>query len=364
MDMDQDRYWQAVLARDVQLDGQFVYAVRSTGVYCRPTCPSRRPRREGTTFFAAPAEAEAAGYRPCRRCQPARAIPAEPNLALIEAVCTYLAEPHERTPSLTELAERFGFSPSHLQRTFKRLVGVSPRQYAAEQRLARFKEELKDGPSVSDAVYNAGFQSSSIAYSEASDQLGMTPGQYRQGGAAARIVYTVAPCGLGQLLLAATERGICAVRLGDAEDELVQTLAAELPAADLRRAGAELSDWLTVLLAYLDGQQAHLDLPLDVRATAFQRRVWEALRTIPYGSTRSYSQVAAAIGQPTAVRAVAHACATNPAALVIPCHRVLRADGDLGGYRWGLARKQALLAQEARPAAASKTTQPALPGAW
>jgi len=265
-------------------------------------------------------------------------------------VCAYLAEPHEHMPSLQELAARFSLSPAHLQRTFKRIVGVSPRQYAAEQRLARFKGELKDGPSVTEAVYSAGFQSSSTAYTDATDQLGMTPGQYRRGGAT-RVGYTVAPCGLGQLLLAATERGICAVRLGDSEDELAQTLAAEFPAANLQRVGAELNGWLADLLAYVDGQQAHLDLPLDVRATAFQRRVWEALRAIPYGSTRSYSDVAAAIGQPTAVRAVARACATNPAALVIPCHRVIRSDGELGGYRWGLARKRALLAQEAQHAA-------------
>ncbi|WP_423226588.1 bifunctional DNA-binding transcriptional regulator/O6-methylguanine-DNA methyltransferase Ada [Candidatus Amarolinea aalborgensis] len=349
--MDQDRYWQAVLARDAQFDGQFIYAVHSTGVYCRPSCPSRRPRRDGVIFFAAPAAAEAAGYRPCRRCQPDRPIPAEPNLSLIQDVCAYLAEPHERMPSLQELADRFSLSPAHLQRTFKRIVGVSPRQYAAEQRLARFKGELKEGLSVTEAVYNAGFQSSSTAYTDATDQLGMTPGQYRRGGDAARVGYTVAPCGLGQLLLAATERGICAVRLGDSEEELARTLAAEFPAADLQRAGTELNGWLADLLAYVDGQQAHLDLPLDVRATAFQRRVWEALRAIPYGSTRSYSDVAAAIGQPTAVRAVARACAANPAALVIPCHRVIRSDGDLGGYRWGLARKRALLAQEAQHAA-------------
>jgi AraC family transcriptional regulator, regulatory protein of adaptative response / methylated-DNA-[protein]-cysteine methyltransferase len=346
--MDHERYWQAVLARDRQYDGRFVYAVRTTGVYCRPSCPSRRPRREHVIFFAAPDEATAVGYRACRRCQPDGGAPEEPNLALVERICAFLTEAHERTPTLDELGARFGLSRYHLQRTFKRIVGVTPRQYAAAQRVARFKGELKSGQRVTDALYNAGFQSSSAAYAEAAGQFGMTPAEYQRGGDATQIAYTVAPCSLGWLLLAATERGICAVRLGDTEAELARTLAEEFPAAALRRAEAGLGLWLGTLLAYLDGQQARLDLPLDVRATAFQRRVWEALTAIPYGSTRSYGAVAAAIGQPTAARAVARACAANPAALVIPCHRVLRENGDLGGYRWGLARKQALLAQEAR----------------
>jgi len=349
--MEHEQYWRAVVEHDGRFNGQFVYAVRTTGVYCRPSCPSRRPRREHVTFFAAPDSAEAAGYRPCRRCQPDRDTPEDPNLALIEQVCAYLTEAHERTPTLDELGTRFGLSPYHLQRTFKRIVGVTPRQYAAEQRVARFKGELRGGQHVTDALYNAGFQSSSAAYANAAGQFGMTPAEYQRGGHAAQITYTVAPCSLGWLLLAATERGICAVRLGDSEAELAQTLAAEFPAAVLSRAEAGLGLWLGTLLAYLDGQQARLELPLDVRATAFQRRVWEALTAIPYGSTRSYGDVAVAIGQPTAARAVARACATNPAALVIPCHRVIRENGDLGGYRWGLARKRALLAQEARQAA-------------
>ncbi len=353
--MNTEQWWQAVIDRNRTYDDRFVYAVRSTGIFCRPSCPSRRPRREQVTFFAAATDAQAAGYRPCRRCQPDRAAPKELNLALVQEICTYLAEPREQTPTLAELGARFGLSPYHLQRTFKRIVGVTPRQYAAEQRLARFKSELKGGAQVTEALYHAGFQSSSAAYSDAAGQLGMTPVQYRRSGQAMRIAYAVAPCRLGWLLVAATERGICAVRLGDSEAELVQALIAEFAAADLRGEEAGLSGWLGIVLAYLDGQQSHLDLPLDVRATAFQRRVWEALRAIPYGSTRSYSQVAAAIGQPTAVRAVAHACATNPAALVIPCHRVIRTDGDLGGYRWGLERKRALLAQEAQRAANSNT---------
>jgi AraC family transcriptional regulator of adaptative response/methylated-DNA-[protein]-cysteine methyltransferase len=353
--MDEDRYWTAVLERDRRLDGTFVYAVRSTGIYCRPSCPSRRPQRARVTFFDGPAAAEAAGYRPCRRCRPDGAAPEEPSLALIQQVCAYLAEPHDRVPTLQALGTRFGLSPFHLQRTFKRVVGVTPHQYAAEQRLARFKDHLKNGQPVTDAVYGAGFQSSSVAYTDAAEHLGMTPGQYRRGGDAARIAYTTAPCALGHLLLAATDRGICAVRFGESESGLVEALSEEFPAADLGRAEADLGGWLSALLAYLDGQQTSLDLPLDVRATAFQRRVWEALRAIPYAATRSYGDVAAAIGQPTAVRAVAHACAQNPAALVIPCHRVVRSDGGLGGYRWGLARKRALLAQEARKDAVRQT---------
>ncbi len=349
--MHQEEYWQAVLDRDGRFDGQFVYAVHSTGIYCRPTCPSRRPRRAGVTFFPDAVAAAAAGYRPCRRCQPDQPTPAEPHLALIQQVCAYLEEPHDRPPTLHDLAERFGLSAYHLQRTFKRIVGVTPRQYAAERRLGRFQGELRQGRRVTDAVYAAGFATSSVAYADATARLGMPPARYRSGAPATRIVYAIAPCALGWLLAAATAQGLCAVRLGDSAAALERELAGEFPAAELRRDAAELSAWLETLLAYLDGRPARLDLPLDIRATAFQRRVWEALRAIPAGETRSYADIAAAIGQPRAARAVAHAVAANPAALVIPCHRVIRADGDAGGYRWGQARKEALLAQEAETAA-------------
>ena len=352
--MEHEQYWQAVLERDAAVR----WPIRLCGAHdrhlCRPSCPSRRPRREHVSFFGAPDEAVAAGYRPCRRCQPDRAAPEEPNLALIQEVCAYLAESRETTPTLGELGTRFGVSPYHLQRTFKRIVGVTPRQYAAAQRVARFKGELKNGQRVTDALYNAGFQSSSTAYADAAGQFGMTPAEYQRGGDAAQITYTIAPCSLGWLLLAATDKGICAVRLGDSEAELARTLTAEFPAAALNRGDAGLGLWLAALLAYLDGQQARLELPLDVRATAFQRRVWEALTAIPYGSTRSYGDVAAAIGQPTAARAVARACATNPAALIIPCHRVIRENGDLGGYRWGLERKQALAGAGGAPGCGAK----------
>lgn len=344
--MQDHEYWQAVLHRDHAYDGRFVFAVRSTGIYCRPSCPSRRPNRENVQFFAQPIQAEQAGFRACQRCQPDKAVPDEPHLDLIQAICRYLDEPREHIPTLEDLARRFNLSPYHLQRTFKRLVGVTPHQYAAAHRLDRFKESLKDEDTVTEAVYEAGYPSSSSAYGQVTARLGMTPARYQRGGQGVQIAYTIVPCPLGWLLVAATEKGICAVRLGDSEADLEAAFDQEFPAADKQRRDADLGSWIAALLGYLSGEQPHLDLPLDVQATAFQRRVWETLQAIPYGATRSYGNIAEAIGQPAAVRAVARACATNPVALVIPCHRVIREDGSLGGYRWGLARKQALLDME------------------
>lgn len=346
--MQEAALWQAVLARDSQYDGIFVFAVRSTGIYCRPSCPSRRPRRERVQFFDQPAQAEAAGFRPCQRCHPDQATRPEPNLRLVQAVCRAIDERDDRPPTLAELGQQFGVSPYHLQRTFKRIVGVTPKQYAAAQRAERLKKHLKEKSTVTEAIYEAGFASSSSAYGEATGQLGMTPATYRRGGPATTVTYAISPCPLGYLLVAATGQGICAVRLGDSEAELAATLAGEFPAAQVERCDGDLEQWVASLLDYLSGVQPHLDLPLDVRATAFQRRVWHALQEIPYGSTRSYSAVAQAIGQPAAARAVARACAANPVALVVPCHRVVREDGSLGGYRWGIKRKEALLAQEAK----------------
>jgi AraC family transcriptional regulator of adaptative response/methylated-DNA-[protein]-cysteine methyltransferase len=342
--------WQAVLDRDRQYDGVFVFAVRSTGVYCRPSCPSRRPRRERVQFFEQPAQAEAAGFRPCQRCHPEQATRLEPNLELVQAICRAIDERDDRPPTLAQLSQQFSMSPYHLQRTFKRIVGLTPKQYAAAQRAERFKQHLKEKTTVTEAIYEAGYPSSSSAYDEASEQLGMTPTTCRRGGLTTTITYAVTPCPLGYLLVAATDKGVCAVRLGDSEEELAATLAAEFPAAQVQPGSGDLTQWVASLQHYLRGAQPHLDLPLDVRATAFQRRVWAALQAIPYGNTRSYSEVAQAIGQPTAVRAVARACASNPVALVVPCHRVVREDGGLGGYRWGIERKKALLAQEARRA--------------
>jgi len=348
--MEETKYWEAVRDRDEKFDGVFVFAVSSTGIYCRPSCPSRRPRRENVRFFESPMRAEQAGYRACRRCQPDKATPDDPNLPLVQHMCRYLAEPHEQIPSLEELAREFNLSPYHLQRTFKRVVGVTPRQYAEARRLERFKAGLKQGESVTDALYEAGYASNSSAYTQASRQFGMTPATYRNGGATG-ITYAVTESPLGWLLVAGTARGLCAVRLGDSPAALEAELAGEFPAAALVRDDAGLGEPVAALMGYLAGAQPHLDLPLDVRATAFQQQVWRALQAIPPGSTRSYGEVAAAIGRPAAARAVARACATNPVALVIPCHRVIREDGGPGGYRWGLERKERLLAQEARIAA-------------
>lgn len=345
--MQEAAMWQAVLDRDRHFDGEFVFAVRTTGVYCRPSCPARRPRRENVRFFGGPEQAEAAGYRPCQRCHPGRAAPPEPHLALVQAVCRTLDEQTDRPPTLEELGRQFGVSPYHLQRTFKRIVGVTPKQYASAQRTDRLKRHLKEKTTVTEAIYEAGYPSSSSAYGAAAAHLGMTPAAYRSGGPATTVTYSIVPCPLGYLLVAATANGLCAVRLGDSAEELAAALASEFPAASVQPDGGHLEPWLASLQDYLAGAQPHLDLPLDVRATAFQRRVWQALQAIPYGSTRSYSEVAQAIGQPAAARAVARACATNPVALVVPCHRVVREDGGLGGYRWGLERKEALLAQEA-----------------
>jgi AraC family transcriptional regulator of adaptative response/methylated-DNA-[protein]-cysteine methyltransferase len=348
--MEETEYWEAVCRRDEKYEGVFVYAVRSTGIYCRPSCPSRRPQREHVQFFGSPAGAEQAGYRACRRCQPDKPLPDEPNLALVQRMCRYLSEPHDQIPTLEQLAREFNLSPYHLQRTFKRIVGVTPRQYAEAQRLERFKTQLKQGESVTDALYEAGYASNSSAYTQAARQFGMTPATYRDGGATG-IAYTVAESPLGWLLVAGTAKGLCAVRLGDSPAALEAELASEFPAAALARDDTGLGEPVAALMGYLRGAQPHLDLPLDVRATAFQQQVWRALQAIPAGSTRSYGEVAAAIGRPTSARAVARACATNPVALVIPCHRVIREDGALGGYRWGLERKRRLLAQEAGEAA-------------
>jgi AraC family transcriptional regulator of adaptative response/methylated-DNA-[protein]-cysteine methyltransferase len=348
--MEETEYWEAVRSRDGAFDGVFVYAVRSTGIYCRPSCPSRRPRREYIRYFETPDDAEREGYRACRRCQPDKRTPDEPNLALVQRICRYLSEPRDQIPTLDELAQEFHLSPYHLQRTFKRIVGVTPRQYAEAQRLERFKAGLKQGESVTDALYDAGYPSNSSAYTQAARQFGMTPAAYRAGGAAA-IAYTVAESPLGWLLVAGTTKGLCAVRLGDSPAALEAELASEFPAAGVTRDDTGLGAPVMALMDYLHGAQPHLDLPVDVRATAFQQQVWRALQAIPAGSTRSYKEVAATIGRPTAARAVARACATNPVALVIPCHRVIREDGNPGGYRWGLERKKRLLAQEASAAA-------------
>ncbi|NJK78895.1 MAG: bifunctional DNA-binding transcriptional regulator/O6-methylguanine-DNA methyltransferase Ada [Chloroflexaceae bacterium] len=348
-----EQQWQAVLDRDTSAD--FVYAVRSTGIYCRPACPSRRPRRDNVQFYADPAAAERAGYRACLRCQPQAD---EPMTALVRQVCQAIeaqinaAGATGPAPTLEELGSRFNRSQYHLQRIFKRVMGVTPRQYADAYRLQQFKAHVKETSTVTEALYDAGYSSSSRLYETAADRLGMTPATYVRGGAtpkgeAVQISYTIVDSHLGRVLVGTTERGLCAISLGDDDAALEAELRREYPAADLLRDEGGLQAWAADLLRYLAGQQPRLDLPLDIQATAFQWQVWQALRSIPAGETRSYGAVARMIGQPTAARAVAQACASNRLAVVIPCHRVVREDGAAGGYRWGTARKEALLAQEA-----------------
>jgi AraC family transcriptional regulator, regulatory protein of adaptative response / methylated-DNA-[protein]-cysteine methyltransferase len=353
--MYEDQYWQAVMERDGGANGSFVYAVRSTGIYCNPSCPSRRPRREEVMFFPLPAEAEEAGFRPCKRCRPREQTADDPQVEMVQRACRYLEQHLDDVPGLAELGAHVSVSPFHLQRVFKRVLGISPRQYAEARRLDRFKEQLKEGETVTQALYDVGFSSSSRLYERAPEQLGMTPTTYRRGGPGMHITYTIVDSALGRLLVAATGKGICSVCIGDDDAKLEAALWQEYPKAEIRRDGEHARDtgedalhaWVKTLVQHLDGQQPHFDLPVDVRATAFQWRVWRELQAIPYGSTLSYSRVAQAIGQPKAARAVARACATNPVAIVVPCHRVVREDGHMGGYRWGLERKQQLLAQEA-----------------
>jgi len=327
--------WEAVLARDSGADGRFVYGVRSTGIYCRPTCPSRRPTRAQVVFFGAPDDAERAGFRACLRCKP-RMRPGASELA--QAVCAVL----DRAPAtLPELARRFGVSAAHLQKVFKRAVGVSPREYAEQRRLERFRRELKEGSSVTEAIYGAGYGSPSRMYEQW--DLAVTPSALRVGAPGEEIAWATAPCALGRVLVARTGRGVCAISLGADEAELEARLRRDFPRASLRQDGSGLRKSLDAVVAHAE-RGVRLDLPLDVRATAFQRRVWDALRRIPAGETRSYGDLARALG--TGPRAVASACASNRLALAIPCHRVVRSSGDLGGYRWGLSRKAALLRRE------------------
>ena len=340
--------WQAVLDRDAKSDGVFVYAVRSTGVFCRPSCPSRRPKRANVAFFDLPEAAAASGFRPCRRCRPEAVDSLDPALKAVRKACRLIERQDEGTPTLAALGRAVGLSPWHLQRLFKRHLGISPRDYADARRLGRTRRALKDEANVGHAVYAAGFGSSSRLYERAASQLGMTPATYRKGGAGAAIYYATADSVLGRLLVAATASGVCFVALGDGDRALSRALEAEFPAATIAEDRQRLKPWLDATLRHLSGREPALDLPLDVRATAFQWRVWQALRAIPAGETRSYRAIAESLGEPRAARAVGRACATNPVAIAIPCHRAVREDGGLGGYRWGLKRKDALLERERR----------------
>ena len=358
----ESRLWQAVLAREARFDGSFVYAVRTTGIYCRPSCPSRKPARRNVAFYPLPEVAEQAGFRPCQRCQPDRLEAEDPRVAQARRICRYVETHLEEPLTLEALGEEFHHSPYHLQRTFKEIVGVSPQQYAEACRMGQVRAALRRGEAIGEAAYGSGFGSISRLYDKAGAQLGMTPATYRRGGAGAEIAYTVEPCPLGRLLVAATARGICAIKLGDEEGALEAALRAEFDRARLRRDAEGLGPWVAAIVRHLEGDLPHLDLPLDVQGTAFQRRVWQELQAIPFGETRSYGQVARAIGQPKAARAVAQACAANPAALVVPCHRVVRQDGRPGGYRWGVERKEALLRREAAtPQSAERRDAGSLP---
>ena len=341
-----ERRWRIVLARDRRYDGAFVYAVRSTGIYCLPSCASKKPRRQQVEFFVQSSAAEGAGFRACRRCRPGQSSAVDPRVATVRNACRFIDAHPDEPAALATLATHCATTPHRLLRAFQSVLGVSPKAYRDERRLARFKTQLKEGKKVSPALYEAGYSSTSRVYERAHAHLGMTPATYGRGGLGVHIRFVTVPCSLGWLLVAATERGICRVSFADSAAPLERALRSEFPAADIGPGDATLRGWVARLTAHIDGREPQVDVPLDVRATAFQRRVWQALQRIPYGTTRSYSEIARAIGKPAAARAVARACATNPAAIAIPCHRVIREDGGLGGYRWGLKRKQALLERE------------------
>jgi AraC family transcriptional regulator, regulatory protein of adaptative response / methylated-DNA-[protein]-cysteine methyltransferase len=349
-----DAYWQAVQTRDRGADGVFVYAVRSTGIYCRPSCPSRKPQRQQVVFFALPQAAEQQGFRACRRCRPGSVDIRDERTKAVARVCREIeARIHDQaggadeTPvTLAALSKLAGMSPHQLERAFRNTMGITPRQYADAQRMRRLKSRLKKGDDVTTALYDAGFGSSSRLYERAPLHLGMTPATYREGGAGMQIHYTIVSSPLGRLLVGATKRGISAVYLGESDGRLEAALHEEYPRAKILRDRNGFEGWVERILAHLRGKEPRLDLPTDVQATAFQRRVWEELKKIPYGATRTYSEIARAIGKPKAVRAVARACATNPTSVVVPCHRVVRGDGNLAGYRWGVEKKRALLERE------------------
>ena len=354
--LDQEKCWAAVCAHDASQDGQWVYSVKTTGVYCRPGCASRQPRRENVAFYETAAAAEAAGFRPCKRCRPNEPSAAARHIAAIERACALIRE-SESLPSLDRLADTAGISRYHFHRVFKQITGATPREWGKAHRLGRFAERLDAGEGIAAAVYGAGFAASSRAYESAPNGLGMTPGARKRGGGGERIRFTMVSTWLGWALIAATERGICMTALGDDRAALEADLRRRFPAAELVAADAELAGWAERIVRFITRPAEQLDLPLDIRGTAFQAQVWRALQKIPPGSTATYSAIAAALGRPRAVRAVAQACAGNRLAVLVPCHRVIRQDGELAGYRWGIERKQALIARER--AAASRSATPA-----
>jgi AraC family transcriptional regulator, regulatory protein of adaptative response / methylated-DNA-[protein]-cysteine methyltransferase len=342
-----DANWEAISARDVALDGSFVFAVTTTGIYCRPSCPARRPRRANARLYATPAEAERAGYRPCKRCLPNAASRAGRHAEKVEQACR-LIETADTEPRLDALAGAAGLSPHHFHRIFKSLLGVTPKAYAAAHRAKRVREELSRSATVTQAIYNAGFNSNGRFYATSCEALGMTPDQFRTGAPHTEIKFAIGESSLGLVLIAATGRGVCAIFFGDDRETLARDLGKQFPQARLV-AGDPAFEALTArAIGFVEDPSIGLDLPLDIRGTAFQHRVWDALRRIPVGSTASYAEIAGAIGAPGSARAVAKACASNPIAVAIPCHRVVKSDGSLSGYRGGVVRKRALLARESK----------------
>lgn len=342
--METEVLWKAVQARDARFDGAFVFGVKTTGIFCRPSCTAKPAKRENVEFFDGIERAEFSGFRACLRCKPKQAERTDPQVEAVLRALDVITDDTEI--SLDDLSTQLGLSPSHLQRTFKQIVGVSPKKYAEVKRVERFKDELRGGSDVVTAMYEAGYGSSSRLYEKAAEKLGMTPAVYKKGGIGMKINYVITDCELGKLLVARTKRGICSVTFGDDEQSLSADLGKEFPNAEIDEDAEGLKNAVDSIIKYLAGKNKRLVLPLDLQATAFQLQVWDFLRQIPYGETRSYSEVAEAIGDKKKVRAVAQACAKNRVAVVIPCHRVVASDGKLSGYRWGVRRKKQLLENE------------------
>jgi len=338
--------WDACLRRDREYDGRFVIGVRTTGIYCKPSCPARKPLRRNVEFYSAPQLARQAGFRACKRCAPDRVAMRDAAAERVLAICHYIRSARLESVTLARLGKRFSLSPAHLQRVFKHYVGISPLEYLEACRMDQLKLALRNGASVTDAIYEAGFGSPSRVYERAAREIGMTPRAYRDQARGEKVSYSVVPCALGLALIATTSKGICAVKLGDDAETLGAELREEFAGAELSTGDTTHEEWIRGVVALAEGRAADVSLPLDVRGTAFQRKVWSALRKIPLGKTRTYAQVAASIGRPEAVRAVAGACGANPTALVVPCHRVIQSTGGLGGYHWGVDRKRRLLAAE------------------
>ncbi len=340
----EDDKWIAALNRNGDFDGAFVFAVRSTGVYCRPSCPAKRPNRKQVIFFSDFEEAERSGFRSCRRCHPRDATSSQTEL--VGSICSFIDASLEKKLTLSALSAYAGISPFHLQRTFKRAVGISPRQYIEARRLEKMKSSLRNGKTVTRALYDAGFNSRSRIYGKVQNKFGVNPGTYRRGGAGMRIEYAITSCPTGRLLFGVTERGICAICLGESDYAVEAAITRDYPSAVITRNDHDLAPWIECFMKYFEGQDFHRDLPIDVQATSFQWRVWKQIQAVLRGSTTTYRNIARAIEMPDSFRAVARACATNPVSLIIPCHRVIGQDGSLRGYRWGKNRKRELLSLE------------------